>query len=171
MPKIWPILAQGFTNVFTRLGIQAVPAGQQWFLSDTLIPVSLVDTDVTLAATITPAAQIFSSEGRKVAPVAGLLLATTGALIAGLYQFVVHVSCFETGGNTQFAIQHRDAADAANIFQGEIMFSGAVMGGVNETVTWTKQLALNERLRVITPGGGTALMEYFAWIQHTRLSD
>ena len=170
MPKIWPILAQGFTAVFERLGIQAVPAGQQWFLSDTLIPVSLVDSDITLNANITPVAQVLSSEGRKTAPVAGLLLADTGQLPAGLYNFVVHLSCFETVGNTQFAVQHRNAANGANIFEGEVM-SSSVTGGVNETVEWTRQMALNERLRVITPGGGTANMEFFAWIQHARLSD
>jgi len=148
MPKIWPILAQGFTSVFERLGIQAVPSGQQWFLSDTLIPVSIVDSDVALTAIVTPSIEVIHSTGVLVAPAAGTILADTGALAAGNYQFRMLCSVRDTTNAQDFQVQHRNAGNTANLKEEEI-YADPLTGATNFLYSKTLTIATNERVRIL----------------------
>lgn len=164
MPKIWPILAQGFTDVFQRLGIQAVPAGNQWFLSDTLIPVSLVDSDITLSAIVQPAAETVSTAGLTLVPVAGAILATTGQLALGVHTFRI-VACSRDGVDNRMTVQHRDAADAVTL-NAQSVCSGVTNGQVNFTWEFTIAIALNERVRIVVDINAAAGSFYSATIYH-----
>lgn len=149
MPKIWPVLSQAFTGLFVRLGIQAVPSGQQWFLSDTIIPVAMVDTDVTLVSVSVPTTKTFVTEGEFTNSADGILLADTGALAAGVYEVQTLVGCSES--NTCGArLQHRDAANAATLWQG--LYILRQNGGAIVDSTVVKAIVANERFRLIQFG-------------------
>jgi len=167
MPKIWPILAQGFTNVFTRLGIQAVPAGNQWFLSDTLIPVSLVDSDITLNALVQRPVQVWVSEGVKVAPANNIILADTGQLPTGTRTFVFLLHAQNNQLSSQWALEHRDAANAATL--NSMVFgqdAGGNEGAVDFICEFTIAIAQDERLRVRQVVTATAASTIQASIFH-----
>jgi len=155
MPKVWPILAQGFTGLFNRLGIQAVPAGPQWWLSDTVVPMALVDSDVVLEATVlSPLYPTPSSAGELAAPVAGTLFADTGPLPVGNYSFRFWVDSDDAGA-LSLRFEHRNAANAANIWAQ--VFTSA-RSGQTQYHPIRMTLAANERLRIISvtnAGGGT----------------
>lgn len=168
MPKIWPILSQAFTDVFTRLGIQAVPAGQQWFLSDTLIPVTLVDSDIVLRATVAPQINIVVSNGAQVAPAAGATLADTGALVQGDFSMGVLISVDDTTSGNRISVQHRDAANAANNWVVEI-YHVAAGAPLNFFYTFTERFLGSERLRIQTGLAGAAGARYQATIFRTAL--
>jgi len=163
MPKLWPVLSQAFTAVFTRLGIQAVPAGPQWFLSDTIVPVSLVDSDITLDAVVGVRAQTPVSAGVQVAQAAGTILADTGALAAGTFQFRLLLSVVDGVNDNELQVQHRDAANAANVSEHEIMHTAAV-ASQNFTYDLTLTLLANERFRVVQRGAAGAGSRYQASI-------
>ncbi len=147
MPKLWPVLSQGFTAIFTRLGIQAIPAGPQWWLSDTIVPVSLLDSEITIPVVITPSVEIVSSAGIQISAVAGAVLATTGALPAGDYRFKVLVSFLDGTIANGFLVAHRNAADAADINMQELQ-AGIPQASINFLFEQSLTLALNERFRV-----------------------
>lgn len=168
MPKIWPVLAQGFTNVFTRLGIQAAPAGSQWFLSDTLIPVTLVDSDITLAASVADPAETMSTQGLLAAPVANTLAADTGQLAAGKYKFVWHLSIRDGVNNNNMTISHRDAPNTGSNFDLIILHD---LGDVqqHDQGSFVIDILQNERVRIVVGANSGAGSEYTAWIQHALL--
>jgi len=166
MPKLWPVLSQAFTAVFTRLGIQAVPAGPQWFLSDTIVPVSLVDSDITLQATVTTPIQIRSSAGRQAVPGAGTVLADTGPLAAGSYRLVIFTSIID-GNFNEFQLQHRDAGNAANIVEDTVQH--VANDGLTFKYEMTQTLALNERFRVLNLSAAAAGSRLQATIYHNLL--
>ncbi len=161
MPKIWPILSQGFTNVFTRLGIQAVPRGQQWFLSDTLIPVSLVDSDIVLQSVTTPANELIASVGELAAPLANVDLANTGPLAAGNYHFRIFCGCTDNVNDNKFDIVHRNAADTLNLVDIKT-YHALGAPSVNFWTEFTRAIAFNEFVRVRTNGAGGAGSTYIA---------
>ncbi len=167
MPKLWPVLSQAFTGIFTRLGIQAVPAGPQWWLSDTIVPVALLDSDITLQANVIERVETVVTLGAITNPAAGSILASTGALAAGNFKFRVFYSVADgTTGNAAL-VQHRDAADAANVFQLHIE-SDPTTVPTNYVLDFTIAMAANERLRVLSRVLGTG--RYQATIFQTRLS-
>jgi len=169
MPKLWPVLSQGFTAVFTRLGIQAVPAGPQWWLSDTIVPMSLVDSDVTLQANVIERAEAPVSAGAQTAPVINFVLADTGALAAGNFKFRVLISLRDDVTVNQIGVQHRNAANAANIFEHQIIHGGNAAGAINFIFEMTLAMAANERLRVLNLIAGGGGQVYQATIFQTAL--
>jgi len=161
MPKIWPILSQAFTGLFTTLGIQAQPSGTQWFLSDTLIPVSIVDSQITLIAEAVPRlyqqADIF--DGISVAPTAGTVVVDTGQLAAGNYDCQLRLSVFSSVDGSIAELRHRNAANSANIWGHECWItSSAVKSGINN-FDFSLRIEANERLQVLVSGVNFAAAE------------
>lgn len=87
---------------------------------------------------------------KAAAPAANALLATTGALPAGLYDFQIHLVCSDTPAPGRgIVVEHRNAADAATLKD----LGGATPETTVDLVIKNYRLALNERIRVIA---GTA---------------
>jgi len=150
MPKIWPILSQGFTNLLVRFGIQAVPSGSQWFLQDTVVPVAVVDSEVSLneaLSTLYNRNQVFNFFGAAVAD--AVVLSDSGALPAGDYDVTVIVSNNSQTANGGIDLQHRDAANAATIWAVLLLATNGLSTGSTVIFTFAITLLTNERIRTI----------------------
>jgi hypothetical protein len=147
MPSISRITATFFTTLINRLGIRPPPpAGFE--LSSVVQPVSIVDSDISLSAVLTTLTlDVPATGGEIVSPAAGAVLADSGALAAGIYNFLIVVADAPAGGNFDFRIQRRDAANAVNVWT-QIFHTG-VNGVDNVLFAATIKLLLNERVRVV----------------------
>ena len=122
------------------------------YLARTLQPVSIVDSRVSLEAVATPPEwDAEQSNGEQVTAVAGTILADTGQLAAGTYEFLFWSSHTEAGTNG-VRFQHRNAANSANI---SAHCFGLPNGG-NIITSKTYTLALNERVRILLVANAAA---------------
>ena len=155
MPDIGRIQSTNFQSLLTELGITRnnIP----FVLKNDVVPVVLVGGTVSFLAAPTPAYQVTDifTAGVQVAPAVNFVLADTGPLAVGAFtvQFI-----FNADENTRFAIQWRDAANAANLWLHEFPLLGAAAGGdprVHFTLRFDVQNQ-NERFRVLNLIVGTA---------------
>lgn len=145
----------GWLTILTRLGITGIV---RWFLSDTVQPVALVDSSVTLnASSSTPLVNVPASALEVIAPGIGTRLATTGALPAGPYSMVFWIAAGETNA---FRIRRRNAADTADVWS----FRFVIPNANSLVVALRLQLAVNEFVVVENIFGGTAGIVYQASI-------
>jgi len=101
----------GWLTILNKLGITGL---RDWFLSDTVVPVALVDSEVTLsAASSTPLVNVPASAGEVAVPAANTRLATTGPLPAGSYTMVFWIACNDYNA---FRVRRRNAADTADVW-------------------------------------------------------
>jgi hypothetical protein len=113
--------SSGWLTILRKLGITGL---QRWFLSDTVIPVAIVDSEVLLtAAASTPLVGVPASAGELAVPAANTRLATTGALPAGNYTMVIWISSTDLTANS-IRIRRRNAADAADIWGHRLTIGG-----------------------------------------------
>lgn len=163
-----------FTNLINRLGLRP-PFSDGFEMSNTVLPVSIVDQDFPLTAVSTP--PIFGapfSAGRQVAPAINTVLADTTGLAAGNWAFLVMLTGGDAAAATfiEVGIQHRNAANGANIWEQTVLLFGA--GGNNPlnllTVAFSKSMVASERLRLIMNTGGSAGSVYHANIFALQLS-
>ena len=133
-------------QVVGRLGILNV--------SDTIVPMYLLGQRAPLDIEVVPAlyapGEVFSA-GRLVNPAAGTVLSDTTALTAGDYDFLVDGAA---GVSMWLQVQHRNAANAANINEWGMWLSGATY-----RLPLSLVMAENERLRVLNlaaPGAGVS---------------
>jgi hypothetical protein len=154
MPQIGRVSEKFFTSLITRLGIKP-PFSSGFEMSNVITPVSLVDSDITLTATSVPAAfDQRANGGVTIAPVAGTVLADTGSLAAGTYQFFVLVGNDEGSANARlWVLQRRNAANTADIWS-QILNAGA--GLVYPIFEWRETVAANERIRVTSDPNNNA---------------
>lgn len=106
------------------------------------------------------------SEGVQVTPAAGTVLADTGQLPAGVYDVAFMCSSNEDA-DTQGVIdfEHRNAANAANLaVWSHLLRNSALATTVWAYYTFGYELAVNERLRSISPRAGSAGEAYSATI-------
>lgn len=101
-------------------------------------------------------AEVFDGTGSN--PAANTVIATTGALPAGTYDIACNIASSGTGTAGQFwALQHRNAADAATL---ATLLSLPLNGTQHSREAALPPigyvLALNERLRVVTPATAPA---------------
>ena len=158
MPDIFAINSFLFQNLLRDFQVIAPPRAPVWYLSDTVIPVSLVNSQITLEANISETAMQFATEGVQVGPAAGALLADTGQLPAGRYLFRIFISWTDAGVNNAAIVQHRNAADAANNWEFENQGKGS--DAINTTQEWTETLLVNERIRIQVRIVATAATRY-----------
>lgn len=140
-----------FPDVLSRLGLN--DPSLPFELSPVVVPVSIVDQDVDLTQVQIPILYgTPSSEGEITNPASGAVLADTGQLAAGTFAFTVWMA----GGNDlNWLLQHRDAANAANIWSQYFTFRDDNDDFV-DLGPFRVTLALNERLRVISNSIGGA---------------
>jgi hypothetical protein len=129
------------------------------FALDTVVtPVSLVDSDITLAANLaTPLVNVPASAGEITAPAAGTRLATTGALPAGPYSMTFWVSAGEA---TALRVRRRNAADTLDVWS----FRPHLVANNFYNFALRLVLALNEFVVVENVGVGSAGIVYQASI-------
>jgi hypothetical protein len=145
----------GWLSILTRLGITGFA---RWFLSDTVTPVALVDSSITLnASASTPLVNVPASALEVIAPAANTRLATTGALPAGPYSMVFWIASGETNS---FRIRRRNAADTADIWS----FRFHTPNANSLVVALRLLLAVNELVVVEVINGGNAGVAYQASI-------
>jgi hypothetical protein len=133
----------------------------EWKLNDTVLPVALVNSQVTLSSTATPLLYTTTqSAGETAAPAANTRLVNTGQLNSGNYAFRISITSLETNS---YRIRIRNAADAADIWS-------SLVGVINtDTLVWdiTWTLAQNERLVVENVGAGA--VNYQARVFYTTI--
>lgn len=170
MGRILPILDNLFPDVLKRLGIrQVAPTPDLFDFSTTILPVALVDSEVTLNALLTQTAESFATEGEKLNVADATLLADTGQLDMGKYRFRVYGSVRDGVNNTGIALQQRDPTNAANDW--DFTWRGlAAIGRFDVYKEWTQNLDQNERVRVIQSGAGSASGYTNAVIWYVQLS-
>lgn len=137
-------------------------------MSNVVQPVSIVDTDVPL--TTVTSSQLLATPftaGPLVAPAINTVLADTGAQTAGNYLLKILIEVFDTAaGNTETALQRRNAANAANIWEQEFYGCGTVNGMLPNHINLDLRVTLdaNERIRVINTLAAGAGGRYHASI-------
>lgn len=146
MPSLTNITATFFTGLITRLGLRPPPP-EGYLLSNVVTPVSIVDSDIQLNAAVTPVLFSTPSGGEFTASAINTVFSDTGALVAGTYLFTVWLTWIATAANRSIGIQHRDSANAANIWAQNIYPSPTGLG--IQTFQWRESIATNERVRVI----------------------
>jgi hypothetical protein len=147
MPQLARITSTFFTDLITRLGIRP-PFDQGFEMSNVVQPVSLVDSNIVLNASVTT--QLLGTPqtaGVLTTPVSGTVLADTGALAAGNYLVLVEMGITYAASGIDFQIQRRDAANAASIWSQ--MFGVLPSGGCRESWLTYVTLSENERVRCI----------------------
>lgn len=121
-----------------------------------VVPAVLVGSLVTLSANSTPMVHgVPYTAGELVAPAVNTVLADTGPLPAGTYNVRLIVSGLNVTASwrTDFRLQRRDAANAANIWsQAFQVWEGSPRYDAVFAIT----LAANERLRIITVAATSA---------------
>jgi hypothetical protein len=148
--QLLTVTAKAFTSMAQRLGLATLPA---FFTSNYIQPVALVDTD-PIPVTVTQV--IFDvpfTQGDLASPVAGTLMADTGALAGGSLNVLVQVGWNAGAGNSAFDIARRNAANNADVWK---MINPAVTAA-NDVVVLPFRLNFlaNERLIVrVSAGGG-----------------
>lgn len=168
MPEIFAINTFLFQDLLRDFQIIAAPRSPVWYLSDTVIPVSLVNSQVTLDAIISETAMQFATEGEQTAPVAGALLADTGQLDAGRHLFRVFHASFDNGLTQRIRVEHRDAANTGNIWTQ--FFTSNTTNALNVGMEWVEEVAQDERVRIAVVLTSTAAMLYNAIIWRRKLS-
>lgn len=145
MPELLQINAILWQNLLRDFQIVAPPRVPVWWLSDTVLPVAIVNSQVNFEATLSETAMEFATEGVKVAPAANVLLADTGALPVGRYLFRVYYNYNDVSANG-LTVQHRNAANAADIWAFESQTSPT--SNSQFTQEWVELLAQDERIRI-----------------------
>jgi hypothetical protein len=152
-----PIRATAFSGVLSRLGSAPNLGG---FALDTVVtPVSLVDSDITLAAQVsTPLVNVPATAGELVAPAINTRLATTGPLPAGPYSMTFWISADE---NNTFRLRRRNAADTLDVWSARL--SGQA-GRTFLNLSLRLVLASNEFVVIENAAAGLAGITYQALI-------
>lgn len=163
------ISATFFTGLLTRLGVKPPPP-EGFDLLNTVQPVSIVDSDITLpmVATTIPIDLVFTN-GEIASPGANAVLADTGVLVAGNYNALVMVAGDQAAAwGMDFRLQRRDAANAASIWSQLFQLTNNSPAFVVLSFTFTARV--NERLRVITANAATVgtTCQASIWLQQVN---
>lgn len=164
MPQIARITATFFTSMITRLGIRP-PFGQGYEISNVVQPVSIVDADIAIPAAVTPVLTPAPNGSEQTAVAAGTVFATSGALAAGTYYFRAWIAFMVPATNRIIYVQHRDAADAANMWF-QSLYPGLAVGGNIVDISWRESVSTNERVRIIAGsnmGAGESITANLFW--------
>lgn len=164
MPQIARITSTFFTSMITRLGIRP-PFGQGYEISNVVQPVSIVDADIAIPAAVTPVLTPTPNGSEQTASAINTVFATSGALPAGTYYFRAWVAWMIPATNRIIYVQHRNAADAANIWFQSI-YPGTGAGGTVQELVWRESVSLNERVRIIAGsnmGAGESITANLFW--------
>lgn len=146
--RFYPVQLKDYPELLAELGITKPARGPFWYLSDTIVPVSILDSQITLTATQTPAVQTWITGGYLTGnQAAGQDMADTGALSAGDYTFYISVDITDGTNSFHVPIQHRNAGDTADLNQ-QTLYHHSAERTTRKILQFSLTLALNERIRV-----------------------
>ena len=138
------ITATFFTGLLNRLGIRP-PFAEGFNIINTVQPVSLVDSDITLSAvSTTQTLDTPATNGELAAPAANATYATGPvAAMDGVYAVTIAYGCTNEGGIIGTRLVRRNAADTADIWSVMINPSRS-----NELLSMNVVLKAGERIRL-----------------------
>jgi hypothetical protein len=149
MPFLARITNTFFVDLINRLGVRPPPP-EGFELSNVVQPVSIVDSSVAITVSASPVLYNAPvSAGSLAAPAINTVLADTGNLAAGAHNYKVIISVHEEVTLDTIALQHRDAADAANIWEQQIFLDPSFQHASYFEIEGADTFQLNESLRVI----------------------
>lgn len=159
MGQLAKISTTFFTGLINRLGLRP-PFNEGFLMSNVVQPVSLVDSDITLAAVVTThTLNLPFTAGQQTNPAANTVLADSGAvLVAGDYFVTILSSVRDNTNPGDIVIQRRDAANAANIWEQRL--NGTIAAGFQLTHSLRCSLQASERIRVLNVNGGAVSSNY-----------
>lgn len=131
-------------------------------VADTVVPVvNLVDVTTPTILVETPAFTTGEQFGGAEisGPVAGQIFADTLGLTAGTYDVIVILGNTDNSSDKSFTIQHRNAADSANLFEWHMPMSSG-----NYDLKYSTIFAQGERLRVLLGATASPTSEWSAAI-------
>lgn len=144
-------------ELLTRYGVITPPA--LWFLNNSITPVAIVDSRVDLTAISQAGVYTLATQGELTNPTAGLLVADTGQLAAGTWEFFLWISHGQNAINS-YRMEHRNAANSASLNSHLFTVPG---NEIIDASRFTLTLAVNERLRVIIVSAATGICQATIW--------
>lgn len=144
MPDLFPITSNVFPGLLERLGVRLTqPRAPLWELSSIVQPVSIVDANITLQATVDPGVQLFATEGVLSNPAVNALLADTGQLEAGNWEFVVWLSAGVIDISQIVDLEHRNALNSSANWEHHLP-----LGFPQPVIRWSELVLQDERIRL-----------------------
>jgi hypothetical protein len=155
-PFLSNITATFFVNLINRLGVRPPPP-DGFDLINTVQPVSIVDSDITLSAvTTTLLLDTPFTEGILTGPASGTLMADTGAQAVGNYFVLVVVG--GDGSTTvpgSVVLARRNAANNADVWAQVITWGSALY--ITPTFKFPGRIVLLAGERLIVRVGATSM--------------
>lgn len=150
---LYNVTETAFQTLLNDLGLRR---STPFTVEDIIRPVYIVGSSITLEANVsTPAFGTPASEGRLTAPAINTVLADTGELTEGTWDFLVLIS-FSSAVLMNVDIQHRNSGNTANVWAHSVMLGGASGDVLNYQFSLGKTVAGSERLRVLNLIAGEA---------------
>ena len=124
-------------------------------LSDEVRPVFIIGArGLTVTANLVDfdSSQVFSGDASL--PVASTVVADTGQLVAGTYDLLLQLSSdIQVGSNDPIRVQHRNSGNTATLATLLSLYcrGGAVSDGQSFVPLIGYRIALNERIRILSP--------------------
>ena len=153
-----------FVNLINRLGVRPPPP-DGFDLINTVQPVTIVDSDISIPAILTTQLLDAPFSGGLIAtPAAGAVLADTGQLPVGTYLVLITAGIANLSATgADIIIARRNAANAADVWRQCLVLNL----GVTSLVVFqaTVKILANERIRVTEQLVGSASVEVNIWVQ------
>lgn len=158
-----PVTVAGLARVLSVRGALGVLD-----VADIIVPVisvgSLAPLEVAIRSPAFRSTDVFSA-GLQTNQAINTVLADTGALTAGTFDITMFGSTTRLGAGVVVLVQHRDAANAANLMTYTYLFHAvAGVGRDDFSITFGYEFAANERLRILQGNAGAANEGYVATI-------
>lgn len=164
------VIPSSFVELLDLFGISLRGEKDNTFvLSGEVSPVVLVGSTTQIQAISTPMnMDVPATVGFTAAPAINTVLADTGQLTPGLYAVrAILAGRTTSGAQCAAALQRRDAANAATIWNQEIGVTESA--GLLMDISMTARVQLNERIRIITTSAASMSVQANIWTQ--RLGD
>lgn len=165
-PSLSAITATFFVSLINRLAVRPPPP-DAFLLSNVVQPVTIVDSDVALAAVTT--SQLLDTPftaGPLVAPAINSILADSQQQPAGNYLVQVFIEAIDTVNTPIIQLARRNGANTADIWSQDFYGTSSANGplGIAKYLQLRVTLQVNERLVVRNSIGGGAASRFQASI-------
>lgn len=154
--RLMPVGNQGFPDLLTRLGIQPQLVSPFWVLSNVITPVSIVDQNLNIDATVQQFTyEIPAQGGETTNPAANTVLADSGARNVGNYAIQATWAHFTTDNADALWLVRRNAANTADIWKMILSYTTSDQG---RSGIFQSQLALDQGERFVIRSSASGIM-------------